>query len=89
LLPFVLSPFPLFGLTGFDEEVFVDFCGVFAGEVGGRDGRRADLRIRGGPARRADAGFHDGALGTPAPRAAGAAVEPDHQRGEGGEPGGL
>ena len=41
-------------------------CRVPAGEIGRRDGRRPHLRIRGGAARGADAGLHDGAVGASA-----------------------
>ena len=44
--------------------------GVPAGELGGRDGRRAHLRARGRAARRADRGLHDRALGRAAARPA-------------------
>ncbi len=54
-------------------------CRVPAGEIGGRDGRWPHLRIRGGPARGADAGLHDGALGASAAQLAGQGVEPHHQ----------
>jgi len=55
--------------------------GVPAGEERGRDGRRPHLRLRGGPARRANQRLHDRRLGRAALRAAEEGVRPHHQRG--------
>ncbi len=49
--------------------------------LGGRDGRRAHLRLPRDHPRRDQRGRHDRRLGPPAPRPARAPVEPDHQRG--------
>ena len=54
-----------------------------------RDGRRAHLRVPDRHPRRHQRRRHDRRLGAAAVRRARAAVEPDHQRGAGRQPGGL
>ena len=55
----------------------------------GRDGRRADLRLSHRHPGRHQRRCHDGRLGPPALRPAGADLDPDHQRGRRGQPGGA
>ncbi len=57
--------------------------------LGGRDGRRAHLRERRGPARGHQPGRHDGRLGAHPHGDPGAHLQPDHQRGAGHQPCGL
>jgi hypothetical protein len=55
-------------------------CGVPAGQIGRRDGRRSPLRLCDRFARGRDHGFHDRPLGASALRFSGSGVAPHHQR---------
>ncbi len=55
---------------------------VPAGALGGRDGRRAPLRLRDRAARGRDRRLHDRALGAPAVRVPRPLLAPHHQRGD-------
>ena len=62
---------------------------VPAGQIGRRDGRWPHLRLGGCITRRADAGFHDRALGRTALHAAGQGFQPHHQRSARHQPRGV
>jgi GMP synthase (glutamine-hydrolysing) len=64
-------------------------CRLPARQERGRDGRRPHLRLRGGPARRADQRLHDGRLGRTALCAAQEGVQSHHQRSARHQPGHL
>ena len=62
------------------------FCGPDEHAQRGRDGRRAHLRLRRGPARRGHHGFYDGRGGAPAVGRAGKGRQPHCERGAACEP---
>ena len=63
--------------------------GAAAGDVGGRDGRHAHLRLHLRHPRRALRRRHDRRLGSPAARSAEDHLQPHRERGEGNQPRGL
>ena len=77
------------GSAGLYDHALAGVRGAPAGADGRRDGRRAHLRERRRDPRRPLDRRHDGRLGAPARRRAGAHVEPHHQRGARRESGGL